>query len=115
MPPETKICPGCGSCFAPGGRGLGKNFCSKPCRKRFQNRHLAEGGSMAVMVKAWHLTRHAPAGSREAEVCRFARGQLTQMAQHFIERDVREGRPSVVDYVAGLMDCGTVWMDRVKS
>jgi predicted nucleic acid-binding Zn ribbon protein len=115
MTSEHKHCPGCGAVVPSGGRGMGKGFCSNPCRKRFHNRNYAEGGPMVAMVKAWHLTRHAPAGSREAEICRFARGQLTQMAQHYIERDAREGRPSAVEYVAGLMDCGTLWVDRIKG
>lgn len=109
----SKTCPGCGAQFPTGGRGLGKAFCSDPCRTGFHNRAKAEGGPMVALVKAWTMTRHAKPGTREAEICRYARSELTAIASHFNERDEAEGR-SAVDYVATLMDSGTIWADRLK-
>lgn len=109
----TKSCPGCGANFPAGGRGLGKAFCSDKCRTSFHARAKAEGGPMVALVKAWTMTRHAKPGTREAEICRYARSELTAIASHFNERDEAEGR-SAVDYVATLMDSGTIWADRLK-
>jgi len=106
-----KICPGCGEYFAPGGRGMGKSFHSDECRKAFHAVHRAEGFPFAPMVKAWHATRHAKAGTREAAICTFARGQLTEMARMFLESD-KEGGRDVVGYVGQLMDSGTLYIDR---
>lgn len=69
---------------------------------------------MAALVKAHDLTRHAKPGTREADICRYARSQLTEIARYFNERDNEEGRPSSVDYVATLMDSGMTFMDRVR-
>jgi hypothetical protein len=109
-----KVCPGCGSSFAAGGRGLGKGFCTDACRTGFHARMKQEGGPMVALVKAWNATRHAKPGTREAEICRFARSELTAIASHFNDRDEENGRPSAVDYVASLMDQGTIWADRLK-
>jgi hypothetical protein len=111
----SRTCPGCRSSFAPGGRGLGKQFCSDKCRTGFHNRMKAEGAPIAALVKAWNATRHAKPGTREAEICSFARRELTQIAQHFNERDAEAGRGSAVDYVASLMDGGTIWADRIRG
>lgn len=109
-----KSCPGCGAKFNPGGRGLGKNFCSEACRTSFQSRMKAEGAPVAALVKAWNATRHAKPGTREAEICRFARSELTAIAGHFNDRDEELGRPSAVDYVESLMRSGRIWADRIK-
>lgn len=108
---KAHICPGCGSEFPAGGRGMGKSFCSDPCRKAFHAVHRAEGFPLAPLVKAWHATRHAKAGSREAEICRFARGQITEIARVFLESDAVAGRDAVA-YVGTLMDSGMLWVDR---
>lgn len=108
---ETRTCPGCGGCFPAGGRGLGKSFCTDTCRKAFHAIHRAEGFPLAPMVKAWHATRHAKPGTREAEICKFARNQLTQMARTFLDEDEESGR-DVVAYVGGLMESGSLWCDR---
>lgn len=111
-------CLGCGDAFQPKGKSrgvLGQQFCTDKCRQCYHNRNKAEGGPMVAMVKAWHLTRHAKPGTREAEICKFARGQLTQMASHWIDRDEGEGRNTAVDYVGMLMESGTLWIDRVRG
>ncbi len=74
-----------------------------------------EGQVLAPLVKAWNATRHAKPGTREAEICRFARQQITQISNAFTDRDRDEGRPTAVDYVGGLMDSGYMWIDRRRS
>lgn len=111
---EQRKCPGCGGDVAEGGRGTGRVFCAATCRTTFQNRMKAEGGVLAALIKAQTLTRHAKPGTREAEICTFARGQITQIAAYFNDRDEEEGRPSAVDYVGSLMDSGFIYMDRVR-
>lgn len=106
-------CPGCGTEFEPGGRGLGKTFHSDQCRQAFHAVHRKEGFPLAPMVKAWHATRHAPAGSREAEICRFARGQITEIARMFLDEDEESDR-DVVAYVGVLMDSGELFIDRTE-
>lgn len=107
------ICPGCGSHVEGYGRGYtGKTFCNPTCRQGFNNRMKAEGAPIAALVKAWTMTRHAKPGTREAEVCRYARSQLTQIASDFNERDDDAGRPSAVAYVETLMRAGTLYCDR---
>ena len=107
-------CPGCGDPFKAGGRGLGKKFCTDKCRKAFHNLSIAEGQPLAPLVKAWHATRHAEADTREAEICRFARGQITEIARMFLDRDEDEGRDTVA-YVGNLMDSGTLYIDRTRK
>lgn len=108
-------CPGCGKDVENGGTGLGRVFCEPACRQGFNNRMKAEGAPIAALVKAWTMTRHAKAGSEEAEVCRFARSQLTQIAAGFNDRDEDNGRPSAVDYVRTLMASGTLYCDRARE
>lgn len=112
--PAERKCVSCGDHFPTGGRGLGKNFCSDKCRTGFHARMKSEGGPLASLIKAQTLTRHAKPGTREAEICRFARSQITQIAAYLNERDEEEGRASAVDYVGSLMDSGTIWMDRIR-
>ena len=110
-----RLCPGCGTGVDGAGRGpTGKTFCSNGCRTSFNNRMKAEGAPIAALVKAWTLTRHAKPGTEEAEVCRFARSQLTQIAAAFNERDEDAGRPSAIDYVRTLMASGTLYCDRSR-
>ena len=112
--PDTsalRMCPGCGCGFEPGGRGFGKTFHSEQCRQRWRSVHLAQGFPLAPMVKAWHATRHAPAGTREAAICTFARGQITAMASMFLDEDEADGI-HIVAYVGQLMDSKTQYMDR---
>lgn len=107
-------CPGCGDPFQAGGRGLGKRFCSDKCRKCFLNAQATYGGPLAPMVLAWHATRHAKPDTLEAEVCTFARGQITEMARIFLDREEEAGRDPVA-YVAGLMASGTLYIDRTRK
>ena len=111
---NQRPCPGCGGAVPEGTRGPAKTFCSQTCRQGFNNRMKAEGAPIAALVKAWTLTRHAKPGTREAEVCRYARSQLTQIAGDFNERDQNERRPSAVDYVETLMASGTLYCDRSR-
>lgn len=113
-PTPSCKCPGCGTDFAAGGRGLGKTFCSHDCRRAFHTIAKREGGPLAPLVKAWHATRHAKAGTREAEICRFARGQITEMARMFIDDDEEAGRDAVA-YVGAIMDSGFMFADRRRA
>jgi predicted nucleic acid-binding Zn ribbon protein len=113
-PAPLKNCPGCGTAFPAGGRGLGKVFCSTPCRTGFQNRMKSEGAPLAPLVKAWTKTRHAKPGTREAAICTFARGQITAIASVLNDADEDRGS-SAVDYVGALMDSGTMWCDRTRK
>ncbi|WP_226018659.1 hypothetical protein [Novosphingobium sp. FKTRR1] len=107
-------CPGCGAAFAPGGRGLGKTFCSPPCRKRFHAASQMDGAVLAPLVKAWIRTRHAKPDTRAAEICRFARQQLTEIAGVQFGRDADAGRDPVT-FVGTLMDSGTRYIDRTRK
>ena len=115
VPIAVRLCPGCGASFAPGGRGLGKQFCTDSCRQSFHRRMKAEGGPLTALVKAAIATRHAKAGTREAEICRFARRELTAIAQHLNDLDAASGRACALRYVETLMDGGTLWADRLKG
>ncbi len=107
-------CPNCGAAFPPGGRGLGRKFCSAPCRKAFHQVNLMDGAIIAPLVKAWHKTRHAKPGTREAAICTFARNQLTQITGLQLDADEEAGRDSVA-YVGTLMDSGTLYIDRTRK
>lgn len=110
-----KICPNCGDEFPAGGRGLGKVFCSAPCRSAFNQRMKAEGAVMAAIVKAWHLGRHAKPDTVEAEVCSYARTQLAEIARVMNDADRDAGRPSAILYVQSLMESGTLYVDRRRG
>lgn len=111
---SERVCPNCNTSFPAGGRGLGKTFCSKDCRVAFNNRAKAEGAVMAALVKCWVQNRHAKPGSREAELCRRARGELTEMARMFLKADAEAGRPPVADYVEVLLR-DTLYIDRCRK
>jgi endogenous inhibitor of DNA gyrase (YacG/DUF329 family) len=111
---EMRVCPNCAARFAAGGRGLGKTFCSKTCRVAFGNRAAAEGKVMAALVKCWLANRHAKPDSREADLCRRARAELTEIGRAFIEADEDAGRPPVADYVETLLR-DTLYMDRTRK
>lgn len=111
---QSRVCPNCGVAFPAGGRGLGKTFCSKDCRVEFGNRSAAEGKVMAALVKCWLGNRHAKPGSREAELCRRARAELTEIGRTFIEADEEAGRPPICDYVETLLR-DTIYMDRTRK
>lgn len=112
----VRKCPGCGGSVEGAGRGYtGKTFCTNQCRQAFNNRMKGEGAPVAALVKAWTMTRHAKPGTEEAEVCRYAMSQLTQIARDFNDRDEDAGRPSAVAYVKTLMASGTLYCDRARS
>lgn len=113
-PAPACTCPGCGQPFAPGGRGQGKRYCSDPCRRAFHAATVADGQPLAPLVQAWIKTRHAKPGSREAEICRYARQQITEIAGIQIERHEDAGRDPVA-FVAALMDSGTRYIDRTRK
>ena len=113
-PADMRSCPNCGDSFPAGGRGLGKRFCGKPCREAFANRSKAEGAVMAALVKCWVQNRHAKPGSREADLCRRARSELTEMARMFLDADQEAGRPPVADYVEQLLG-DTLYIDRSRK
>lgn len=108
---NMRQCPGCGCEFEPGGRGMGKTFHSDECRKAFHNLHIAQGKPIIALVKAHHATRHAKPGTREAEICRFARNQIAEIVRGQLEGDEEAGR-DVVAYVGTLMDSGVLYADR---
>lgn len=110
--PEQRKCQNCGELFT--ASRAHSVFCpGDTCRKAFDNRKLSQGGPMAPLVKAWIATRHAKPGTREAEICAYARRELTQMASDLNELDERANR-SAVDYVETLMRSGTMWVDRAR-
>lgn len=106
----TRQCANCNKTFTPAREWA--SFCSAPCRTGFANRMKSEGGPLAPLVKAWNATRHAKPGTEEAEVCRFARSEITAISRLLNEADAAEDRASAVDYVKGLMASGTRFMDR---
>lgn len=107
------ICPNCGDGFTPGGRGLGKRFCSPSCRRLFHNRAKGEGAVVSALVKAWVETRHAERGSEAAKVCREARRELTEIAAILIDRDRAAGRPPAHKYVQSLLE-DSRYIDRAR-
>jgi len=107
----SKTCPGCGADFPAGGRGMGKSFCADKRRLAFHAAHRSEGVSLIPLVKAWHATRHAKVGTREAAICRFARNQITEISRTLLDQDKEAGRDAVA-YAGSLMDSGLLWCDR---
>lgn len=111
---EERRCPQCGRFVKGSGRGRGKVFCAACCRTRFNNRSKAEGAVMVALVKCWHENRHAKSGTREAELCRRARTELSEITRTLLERDAEAGRPPIADYVEVLLD-GTLYADRSRK
>lgn len=93
---------------------MGKRFCTDDCREKFHARAKGEGAAAIKLVKAWVGTRHAPPGTREAEICRTARRELTQLAEVLIQRDRVNGRAPASDYIAALGEGGSMVTDRVR-
>lgn len=60
------------------------------------------------------MTRHAKAGTREAEINRYARREITAIAKLFNEQDQADDRASVLDYVGALMDSASLFVDRIR-
>lgn len=112
---QQRSCPNCGGKFAAGGRGLGKTFCSKDCRVAFNNRAKAEGAVVIALAKCWTENRHAKPGTREAELCRQSRSELTEILRLMLDADADAGRPPVADYVETLFNSGTLYCDRTRK
>lgn len=110
--PSFVPCGNCGNEFEQ--RRSWQSFCDRACSTEFHKRQKARGGPLAPLVLAWNATRHAKPGTEEAEVCRYARSEITAMASLFLEEDEGEGRGSAVDYVKTLMRSGTLYVDRAR-
>ena len=108
------LCPNCGIIVPPGGRGLGRVFCSKKCRLAFNARTKARGAVLAPFIQAQTQTRHAKAGTIEAEICSYARSEITQIGAIFNEQDEEAGRPPASAYVLAVMRSGTRYIDRQR-
>lgn len=106
---DERNCPNCGDGFTP--KRADQRFCTRNCTRSFHNRALSEGMSAIKLVKAWIETRHAKKGTREYELCRTARRELTQLAELLIARDKAMGRPPAHEYVAGRVTEGVYYMD----
>lgn len=106
----ARQCLNCGTSFTPTRDWA--NFCKTKCRTDFHARHKAIGGVLISLVKAWTATRHAKPGSHEAEICAYARREITSIASLFNEEDKEAGRPGAASYVDRLMQSGTLYVDR---
>lgn len=109
---SDRTCPECASPIVGKGRGMGKLFCSKVCRVAYHNRAYSQAGVLASLTKAWNATRHASPGSREAEICRYARSEITRIARILNDADKAMRRPDAASYVEKLMQSGSMYMDR---
>jgi len=109
----ARSCAECGSLFVPGRETA--RFCAEACRKAWGNRNTGRGGSVVPILQAWGMTRHAKPGTREAEINRYARRELTDMARTLNGEDKAAGRASVLDYVGALMDARVMFVDRKRS
>ncbi len=107
-----RTCPRCGDGFTP--KRYNQRFCTKGCKSANDNQRLTDGFAMEALVKAWIGTRHAPKGSREAELCRTARRELTQLASALIKRDRENGRAPAHDFIAAMDEAASMVLDRVK-
>lgn len=107
-------CPGCGNTVQSGGRGLGKVYCSTKCRQAYNNRLKVIGAPMAILIMAWEETRHAKPGSQEAEMCRFARSQMTMIAKVANEGFRNAGMPPATAMVTRMIKAGSIWADRKR-
>ena len=108
------LCPHTRRIVPPGCRGHGRVFCSKVCRLAFNARTKARGAVLAPFIQAQTQTRHAKAGTIEAEICRYARSVITQIGTIFNEQDDEAGRPPASAYVLALMRSGTRYIDRQR-
>lgn len=110
--PSFVACGNCGNEFEQ--RRSWQSFCDRKCSAEFHKRAKARGGPLAPLVLAWNATRHAKPGTPEAEVCRYARSEISAMAGMFLDEDEEAGRASAVEYVKGLMASGTLYVDRAR-
>lgn len=95
-------------CPAPAGKRV------SPCATAWGNRNTSRGGAVVPIMLAWAMTRHAKSGTREADINRYARRELTAMARDMIDEDKAEDRGSVLEYVGALMDSRAQYVDRKR-
>lgn len=74
----------------------------------------ARGSVLAPYELAAAQTRHAKKGTRQAEVSRYARAEITAIASGFNEDDADAGRPPMWEYIESLMASGTKYVDRQR-
>lgn len=110
--PSFLPCANCGNEFEQ--RRSWQSFCDRKCSAEFHARAKQRGGPLAPLVLAWNATRHARPGTEEAEICRYARSEISAIAGLFNEEDDTEGRASALEFVKGLMRSGTLYMDRAR-
>lgn len=110
----TGRCPNCGDDVQSGGRGRGRVFCRTRCRELFAARSKSEGAPLLAYVLASIETRHAKPGTREAELCRQARSEMTAIARDILARRKADGMPPAADYVETLLATGERYMDRTR-
>ena len=107
-------CPNCGDDVAAGGRGRGRIFCRQRCRELFASRAKSEGAPLLPFVLAAIETRHAKPGTREAEICRQARSEMTAIARDILNRRKADGMAPAADYAETLLATGERYMDRTR-
>jgi len=112
--PLSTVCPNCGDTVEQGGRGRGRVFCRTKCRELFANRAKAEGAPLLAYVLCAIETRHAKAETREADLCRVARSEMTSIARGILSRRKADGMPPAADYVETLLATGDRYMDRTR-
>jgi hypothetical protein len=111
---EARKCDECGQVFQPTRKA--SRFCTtNPCKLAFQSRQLAQGAPLVPLVKAWAATRHAKPGTREAEINRYARREMTAIAGLFNADDRKADRGDVLAYVGALMDSNSLYIDRRRG
>ena len=111
--PVARSCAECGSTFETSRETA--RYCSSDCGKAWNNRNTTRGGPVMQILQAWHDTRHAKPGTREAEINRYARRELTTIAGLFNKADRSRKGQSAVDYVGGLMDARVLYVDKVEG
>jgi hypothetical protein len=111
-------CAECATPFAPA--RAGQRFCNptkakvSPCARRWGARNLGRGSPVVPLLQAWGATRHAKAGTREADINRYARRELTTIARLYNDEDAAEGRADALAFVGTLMDQNSMFIDRKR-
>lgn len=111
MDSDELTCSGCGDGFTP--KRYNQRFCTPKCQKRLANRKLSDGSAAIMLVLAAADTRHAPRGSSDAEVSRYARRELARLAAILGRRDKQKRR--AVRYVADMLANDETVLDRISE